>query len=224
MTPGLRYWNGSSFVQPGPNTDIWTGSAYKRAKSAHIWNGSSFTRVWPVFDPVTVTVTSNGRTEVPWWARYIDVVLLGGGAAGKRGGVFSASDGGKAGSYLTERWDRLAFPGVELGSLNIAIGGGGTGGDNGSGGNTQIWIDAYDKTTYSGETRIASGGSGTSGKREGASPGNKSFNGISAVGGGEDGGVPGAGGRGGSQNFLGGNPGADGARGQAWLRFSIDPV
>ena len=174
----------------------------------------------PPHSPTQVTVTGNGRTEVPWWARYIDVVLLGGGAAGKRGGVFSAGDGGKAGSYLTERWDRLAFPGVELGSLNIAIGGGGTGGDNGSGGNTQIWIDAYDKTTYSGETRIASGGSGTSGKREGASPGNKSFNGISAVGGGEDGGVPGAGGRGGSQNILGGNPGADGARGQAWLRFS----
>lgn len=96
-----------------------------------------------------VTVTGNGRTEVPTWARYIDVVLLGGGASGANGSLFGTGNGGKPGTYLTARWDRNAFPGVELGSLNIAIGGGGSG-NNGAGGGTTIWIDAYDTTTYSG--------------------------------------------------------------------------
>lgn len=166
-----------------------------------------------------VTVTGNGRTTVPVWARYIDVVLLGGGASGANGSLFGTGNGGRPGMYLTARWDRNAFPGVELGSLNIAIGGGGSG-NNGAGGGTTIWIDAYDTTTYSGETRTANGGSGTNSGRDAQGPGNQNFNGISAVGGGGNGAEPGSGGRGGASGFSG-TGGEAGAKGRAWIRFSV---
>lgn len=61
-------------------------------------------------------------------------------------------------------------------------------------------------------------GGGLSGAQDGKAPGNHTFNGITATGGGKNGGTPGAGGEGGRGGFIPRN-GSAGARGQAWIHL-----
>lgn len=45
--PGLKAWDGSSFVDGEPR--IWNGSAFVAPSSCHAWDGSQFVKVWPTF-------------------------------------------------------------------------------------------------------------------------------------------------------------------------------
>lgn len=178
-------------------------------------------------------LTATGRIEIPPGYRYIDVILLGGGGGGAGGNQLGADGkGGKAGQYASRRWDRGESRNLWT-SFYIEIGAGGGGGSRnnngsgGAGGATKLWID--DPAGWAGEYLEAAGGSGGSGTnpplgndRPGKAPGNHTFQGITAVGGGQNSGVPGAGGEGGGGSAFPFNSGSGsaGARGQAWYRLS----
>ena len=182
-------------------------------------------------------ITTTGTHQflpIPAWCRYIDVILLGAGGGGAGGNQLGADGrGGAAGVYASRRWDRGASRNTWR-QLAILLGNGGSGGSRnnngsgGAGGATELWID--DWSGWVGEYLQGGGGSGGSGTnpvfgndRPGKSPGNHTFQGITAVGGGGNSSAPGSGGEGGGGSSwpLNSGSGKDGARGQAWIRFSM---
>jgi len=191
--------------------------------------------------PTTIyQITATGTHQflpIPVWCRYIDAILLGGGGGGAGGDQNFVGGqngrGGQAGTYASYRWDRGQGRNTWR-QLAILLGNGGGGGsrnNNGpgaAGGHTELWID--DWTGWTGEYLRGNGGPGGtggeppfSGERTGQAPGNHSFQDITATGGGTNGGTPGAGGQGGggAQWPLNAGSGSPGARGQAWIRFSM---
>lgn len=184
-----------------------------------------------------IQVTTTGAHQfipIPVWCRYIDVILLGaggGGSAGTRGFPGWSGLGGAAGQYASHRWDRgeTRNDWTQLAIL-VGIGGSGgpaPGGDGGNGTATELWID--NDAGWAGIYLAGAGGAGASGEalietnRPGKSPGNHSFQGINATGGTGNSDPPGSGGRGGGGSVFPLNPGSGdpGARGQAWVRFSM---
>lgn len=181
---------------------------------------------------VTMIYASTTK-PIPPACRYIDVIVLGGGgggAGGSQGAPGWDGNGGAAGTYNAVRWDR--GPGRNTWqTLEFSIAAGGTGGPRNSGsgdsgGMSQAWI--VEDGQFGVNAGGGSGGSGTSlgggasGAQNGKAPGNYNFQTLAATGGGINGGVPGAGGRGGTGSFWPTNPGSgsNGARGQAWVRMS----
>ena len=165
---------------------------------------------------VTDTDPNKISIPIPVWARYIDVVMLGGGASGRNGSLAGSGDGGNPGLYAVKQFDRGASRNAWK-TLVFLIGKGGSG-NNVAGAATELWID--DNAGWSGEYLKADGGSGTGSNKDAAGPGNRMFQGINAVGGTGNGSAPGSGGRGGSGGF--GDSNSDpGARGQAWVQFSM---
>lgn len=185
---------------------------------------------YPSISDAAPTATSN--VAIPPGCRYIDIILLGGGgggAGGSQGAPGWDGNGGKSGSYNAYRWDR--GPGRNTwAQLEFYIGVGGSGGarksgTGGNGGTTSVVITGTSETLTAAGGAGGSGtslGGGVSGAQNGKAPGNYTFQGKTASGGGENGGVPGAGGKGGGGSVWPTNPGSgsDGARGQAWIRFS----
>lgn len=181
--------------------------------------------------PVAVTVTTSTTIPIPPWCRYIDTVTLGGGgggAGGTQGVPGWDGNGGKSGTYAHQRWDRGAT-GNLWADLTATIGGGGNGGAakkaGTAGGTTTITIHSTSNTISSAGGAGGSGetlGGGVSGAQNGKAPGDHTFQGITATGGGENSGVPGAGGKGGGGVWWPASPGGGttGARGQAWIIFS----
>ena len=189
---------------------------------------------WKPQAVISGQVTANGWIDIPAWVRYVDIILLGGGGGGAGGNQVGADGrGGAAGLYVSIRWDR--GPGRNLWSrLYFTIGTGGSGGSRnnngsgGSGGSTTCVVHTPSAATSTSLT--AGGGTGGSGtnpvfgnERPGKAPGNHSLNGLSAVGGGENGDVPGAGGQGGGGSTwpLNSGSGSVGARGQGWYQLSM---
>ena len=89
----------------------------------------SATAVFPSMSAVTQTITSltpQGVT-IPYWARYIDVIAVGGGKGGTSGWLFGTGDGGTRGYNETKRWERPAN-GNEWTNLAVTVGAGGTAG------------------------------------------------------------------------------------------------
>lgn len=183
------------------------------------------------------SITTTGTHQyiaIPYWARYIDVILLGGGGGGAGGNQAGADGkGGAAGVYASRRWDRGESRN-NWRQLAILLGNGGSGGSRnnngsgGSGGKTELWIN--DWSGWVGEYLQGAGGAGGSGTNPpfggdvpGKSPGNHNFQGIAAVGGGGNSAVPGSGGAGGGGSVwpLASGSGKGGARGQAWIQFSM---
>lgn len=162
--------------------------------------------------PMLVTVTSSQRIYPPKGYRYIARILLGGGAGGGNGSFSGTGDGGRPGVYEDGVWDRQVQPDIQ--SVNVAIGNGGNGGGN-AGGATYAYADGA-VTHY---TASAAGGSGTQSPRDAQGPGNRTAQGISAVGGTGNGSEPGSGGRGGASGFSG-TGGSAGAKGRAWFRYT----
>lgn len=172
--------------------------------------------------------------DIPTWAKYLDVVTLGGAGGGKggNGGDTRPGYGGGAGLWATETLVRgVDFP-ANATQIVLDVGTGGNGGGkerNGQNG------------TASGRRAIAGGkaalvaaagagatqyGSGTDPNSTGRAPGNISFAGKPYVGGqggaggrpGGNGGDPGAGGGGGYGGIYGvGYGGGDGGRGAGWV-------
>lgn len=204
------------------------GTAGMPAPSAHsgtrlaVPRASATAAMWPTamwLSPIDVVVTASQRVEVPRWCRYIDIILLGGGAGGADGSLISSGNGGRPGTYANVRYDRQALP-KPVGSINVSIGAAGTRSGN-AGGTTQIWLDDYGPGyAYADQTMTAAGGSGTTSPRDAAGPGNRTFNAITAIGGTGNSSIPGSGGRGGPSGLSGRNA-DNGARGQVWIRFSI---
>lgn len=164
----------------------------------------------------------------PTWARYVDIVALGGGGSGSggSGAVPDMGDGGDAGAFTSQ-----SLPVTPGQSVTITVGQGGaqvgkeTNGKRGG-----------DTTVTTGATTItAAGGAGGSGYKggDGGSPGSTTFTptigsvteSATLTGGGTagtdtDGQWPGGGGGPGSGGIFGaGKAGRAGASGIVWYRF-----
>lgn len=235
-------WNSASglvLVDSGLGSDLV--SALKTTVPTPVISGAGsdsgsggFTYQAPTAVQSITTTGTHQYIDIPVWCRYIDVVLLGGGGGGAGGSQLGADGkGGAAGVYASRRWDRDVSRN-NWRQLAILLGNGGSGGSRnnngsgGSGGKTELWID--DWSGWVGEYLSANGGSGGSGTNPplgnevpGKSPGNHNFQGIAAVGGGGNSAVPGSGGEGGGGSTwpLTSGSGKAGARGQAWIQFSM---
>ena len=160
---------------------------------------------------------------IPSWANFVDGIALGAGGGGHGGAVLGGSGaGGNAGTWGTMTWTRGShFTGSA--SVSITVGcGGSSGGFAANGGNGSL-----SSATVASFSVNGSGGAGGSSLvigslRDGKSPGNQNYLGITYVGGGTqgsagaNGAAPGGGGAGGggSQQF-----GGVGAAGAVWVRF-----
>lgn len=168
--------------------------------------------------------------DIPTWANYIDVVLVGAGGGGRGGdpGFGRSGDGGFAGSWQGETLVRgTDFP-TGATTLSFVVGDGGPGGYYSAGGDGNPTIRAGIPSGKS--SLVAAGGAGgtTYNGTRGRSPGNFTFNGITYTGGGTaytaggggngyGGSAPGGGGGGGSGGTYGiAWAGGGGARGSAW--------
>lgn len=171
-----------------------------------------------------------GTWARPWWARYLDYVLLGAGGGGAGGNQVLAD--GKSGTPGTWIFGTIDLGATWLaGNIVLALGSGGTAGtrnNNGPGGTG----GATTLTSPFGN-RSAAGGPGGSGTNpvggttyRGLGPGDLTAHGLLFTGGptvekNTDGGTPGGGGGGGAGTGfpLNAQPGRIGGPGYAWIRF-----
>jgi hypothetical protein len=191
----------------------------------------------PFYAPRTTEYSLPGSGivyDIPTWAKYLDVVLLGGAGGGKggNGGDTRPGYGGAAGVWQTETLVRgVDFP-QNATQIVFDVGAGGAGGakeQNGKSGtpSTRRAIAggkaALTAAAGAGATQY---GSGTDPMSTGRSPGSIVYNGRNYVGGsggaggrpGANGGAPGAGGGGGYGGiYTVAYAGGDGARGNAWV-------
>ncbi|APC43624.1 minor tail protein [Mycobacterium phage LilPharaoh] len=188
---------------------------------------------FPMMEPVDVEITTVGEfvVPIPFWCRYIDVVLLGGGGGGSGGdsGLLLNGRGGLAGGWYTATLERGVLVDPLLTELTGVVGAGGNGRGTNTAGNygnpTILYVGDLVLTGAAGKggprPSIGTGNSGTPGQ----SPGTVTLNGREFVGGDvaymeQDGNPPGGGGGYGRGGILGGGTaGRNGARGQVWLRF-----
>lgn len=188
----------------------------------------------PFFNPRTTEFPTPGQAQVydiPTWANYLDVVLIGGGGGGRggNGGNTVAGQGGFAGSWATERLVRgVDFP-ANATQIIIDIGvGGSAGGREQAGG---AGTPSVRRAITGGKAPMAAAG-GQGGQVEnnslsqGGSPGDITFNGKNYVGGiggaggrnGQDGGAPGGGAGGGFGGiYTVAYAGGTGGRGGGWV-------
>lgn len=183
-------------------------------------------------DPVVVEVTNSGALAIPAYARFIDFVIIGGGASGQTGNGSNSYPGlgGNAGSWLGFTLER----GVEIpwtsNTANITIGNGGAQPAN----TDYAQPNAGEPTTVSiaGLSPIFTyGGLGARSDsiRFGKDAPNYTYNGRTYIGGaggtgstGDDltGKAPGGGGGGGFGGFFGSRTqGWPGGKGRAWAVF-----
>jgi len=151
---------------------------------------------------------------LPYWAQYVDIVLLGGGGGGDDGVTLSNGKGGDHGNWQVATLERGVDIPWESTSITGYVGAGGAHNE----GNGEVTTAAATGMT---ELSAAGGAGGASGNFHGLSPGNRTLNYKLYQGGGEvssfgdDGEAPGGGGAGGAA--LNGDAGA-GAAGHAWFR------
>ncbi|AXH70425.1 minor tail protein [Gordonia phage Daredevil] len=180
---------------------------------------------------VTWTSGSNAYTfTFPVWCRYIDVILLGGGASGQTGSgaINQPGRGGAAGSWAAIRLERGVDIPWSLLSMQVVTGVGGAQAANSDYASPNA--GAASLLVVSGSTVLtAAGGQGTKPEdgqamRDGQAAGTYSFGGRTYTGGGLNGSSggtgnpPGGGGSGGNGGIFGNRTrGGAGAYGGAWL-------
>ncbi|AFI24940.1 hypothetical protein [Mycobacterium phage SWU1] len=185
-------------------------------------------KVWPAFTPVLTTFATVGAYtyNIPDGAKFIDVILLGGGGGGKGMALFDGwGRGGDAGSWAIVTLERGVHIPLSTKTITGLVGAGGAFGDGsatagkggGPGGNTTAIA-----TGWAGLT--AAGGAGGTVvdplSVAGKSPGDRTYNGQLYVGGAQqnsgsgNGNAPGGGGAGAQTSTQ---DGGSGARGQAWF-------
>ncbi|QDH91850.1 hypothetical protein SEA_PHRAPPUCCINO_175 [Mycobacterium phage Phrappuccino] len=223
--PSAEAW-GTPTVVPGP-----VSIAALSIPSAEEWG---LARVRNPHDAELTTYATAGTYvyNIPPWCTHIDGVLLGGGGGGREGNgaIPQTGNGGGPGVYVTFTWFRGVDIPWEVTTLVIVVGAGGPAGAKGAGdvttssrgGETTISVNGTVMRTATG----GNGGSGTNGT-VGQSPGNRSYQGIEAIGGATApsgsgrtvGNPPGGGGGGGAGGiFNGQTAGMAGAAGCAWLQ------
>lgn len=189
--------------------------------------GNAFTSAFPSMSAVTQTVTDTGHIPIPYWCRYIDVIVVGGGKGGQAGSLVFEGRGGTRGYNASQRWDRGAY-GNGWNRIYFEVGARGNRGAGslnqagGNGGATKLWIDENDTWIGAGGYLEANGATGDKSGRSGESMPNTTINGMTLNGGAGsngDGGQPGAGGGGGSAG-IGTRNGSYGGKGGAMVRFS----
>ena len=191
----------------------------------------------PFYAPRTTEYSLPGSGivyDIPTWAKYLDVVLLGGAGGGKGGNAFDTRPGygGAAGVWQTETLVRgVDFP-QNATQIVLDVGAGGNGGAKEQ--NGQAGTPSTRRAIAGGKAALTAAagagatqyGSGTDPMSTGRSPGSIVYNGRNYVGGsggaggrpGVNGGAPGAGGGGGYGGvYTVAYAGGDGARGNAWV-------
>lgn len=141
---------------------------------------------YPAMSPVTTVYNTVGTYTytLPYWWKYLDIVLIGGGASGQTGSgaTNTAGKGGNASSWVTVTLERgVDIPAMAT-SLTVVVGDGGAQAPNSdlagpnSGGSSSV--------TGSGMSPVSSsGGFGTASGQNGASPGNVTYQTITRTGG-----------------------------------------
>jgi len=157
--------------------------------------------------------------DIPVWADYLDVVVLGGGGGGHGCGLLAWGDGGEGGDWNQVTLERgVDIPGTTT-TLSVTVGGGGAGhAGNGSNGAAS----SASGTGWAGITGAGGAGATTATvDYTGKGPGNNTFDGVIYYGGltesgfmGADGNPAGGGGAGGTIIFM---SGGDGAPGAVWV-------
>ena len=96
-----------------------------------------------IYQPLTQAFTSSGTYNIPQWANFVDIIVLGGG--GGSGGTYGGNtgQGGGAGAWSTNTIQKgVSFPTGGIWTIPITIGGGGgigainSGASGGAGGPT----------------------------------------------------------------------------------------
>lgn len=205
-----------------------SGTLPRRVSAVYTEHGRVFP---PIMEPVEHEFTGgiNGTIEyvdVPWWARFLDVVVLsgGGGGAGGDGAVNREGNGGRAGTWNS---GTVSLSGMITGSqIAVTAGRGGPGGareTNGVGGQYSS-AGAGSASVMAGSSVGGSGyGSAQGENRSAFTAFGRTFLGGSGGSRGNDATGRGAGGGGGPGGiFGGGGPGGRGSPGYVWIRFRSD--
>lgn len=183
-------------------------------------------------EPTLTQLTAVGTytTPIPSWADFLDVVCLGGGGGGHSGGSWPIyGEGGDAGDWASDTWERGVDFDDAVTTVSITIGAAASGGTSAIGDNNgHTGADAVASIT--GHTVTGGGGTGGNqffGTASGDAAGNLTYNDVIYYGGGTqnsygaDGTPYGGGGGGGS--YVNYQPGGDGARGTVWIRAYQTP-
>ncbi|ARQ95467.1 minor tail protein [Mycobacterium phage Shandong1] len=190
------------------------------------------TQANPVFSQ-TYTTVGTYTFAIPWWANFIDVVLLGGGGGGSSGNAaVGAGSGGQGGNFVYVKLVRGVDIPYAATTITGAVPDGGAPGPagffpiNGDPGGTATAI--VNTLTWQLSATGGEGGKFLTGvPGDGANPNSVTFNGILYQGGlatsssnGVAGNAPGGAGSGGRSGFFGipAGAGGKGARGQVWIR------
>lgn len=183
---------------------------------------------YPAMSPEVSTYTTPGTSTytLPYWWRYLDIVMIGGGASGQTGSgaTNTAGKGGNASSWTTVTLERgVDVPSMAT-SLTVVVGDGGAQAANSDLASPNSGEDS--SVSGTGMTTVTSpGGSGTTSTQNGVSPGNVTYQTVTRTGGSAGTGsggaatAPGASGAGGNGGIFGSRTrGGAGARGEVVLR------
>ncbi|AYN57198.1 minor tail protein [Mycobacterium phage BoostSeason] len=184
--------------------------------------------------PQQFTAAGNYTYTIPYWCRFIDVVVLGGGGGGQGSGSSLVDGfGAKAGDWATWTLERGVDIAWTLATITGTVGNFGAGGNAGAGA-----IPGIPGSPGSASTAVATGkgtlrGDGGPGgalgiwgaDKSGQGPGTLNYNGQDYVGGtntanqgSAKGNPPGGGGAGAAGGIFIGTRGGDGAVGRVWFR------
>jgi hypothetical protein len=165
---------------------------------------------------ITVTTAGSYQIDIPWWATYIDYVLLGGGAGGDDGTTLTVGKGGQPGEWTLGTLERGVDVPWTTTHITGVVGSGGAHNEGAGGSSTASGTGMTTVTAAGGPNAQASS------NPTGVSPGSRTLNGMVCTGGGpqtshgHDGNGPGGGGGGGEVlNAWGGK----GAAGAVWFRM-----
>ncbi|WP_344784077.1 hypothetical protein [Gordonia caeni] len=187
-------------------------------------------------EPILHSLTAVGShtISIPPWARYIDMICLGGGGGGSTGNQINQEGyGGGGATWMTDTLDRGEGRNTWT-VVNATVGAGGGTQANGQASSVNVpgvvtisssgGIGRSDNGSFLGDARngqAVQGGNGTvAGQYQ-----NLTYQGVTYIGGGPSTGdtanVPGSGGRGGGGTTWPLTPGTGrpGGRGQVWIRF-----
>lgn len=181
---------------------------------------------YPTMAAQTQTFTASGTYSLPYWWRYLDIVMIGGGASGQTGNGANgqAGKGGNPATWVTVTLERGVDVPAMATTITVVVGTGGATPANSdlAGPNP----GGYSLVTGSGMSTVSSSvGFGTASGQNGASPGNVTYQTITRTGGSAGTGnggsatAPGASGAGGNGGVLGSRTrGGAGASGEVVLR------